>query len=84
MDNSQNEEKDGLGMTRITVSVPPDMYDALKRISDCTGQPMSKVLIGFLSDSVGIMRKTATSLESLQKLKHGIGKTFGKKYGLEQ
>jgi hypothetical protein len=82
MSNLPQDEKEGTGMVRITVSVPPEMYAAMKRIAELTNQPISKVMVGFLSDSIGVMEKTAKALEGIKKLKQGIGRAFGKKYGI--
>jgi len=80
----ENDEKDVSESMRIALSCPPELYNVLKRISVASDQPISKVVVGFLVPSIPAMRKIATALEAVQKMQSGVGKFFGRKYGVHE
>jgi len=80
----ENDEKEDSGLPRIAISCSPELYDVLKRISVASDKPISKVVVGFLEPSISNMKKIATALEAVKKMQAGVGKFFGRKYGVSE
>ena len=51
---------------RIALSVPPDMYDVLDKLSDLTGQPKTKIILEMMEQYVPVLEQTVEALEQIR------------------